>query len=71
MSKATATADNKTKIAICDAFSDWLDGPMGLSSCGPNAGATACPVGQEMAGFSYVLSLRAMAQVFLVICRLI
>ena len=62
IAKATATADNTTEIAICDAFSDWLAGPTGSVTCSPNASGTECPVGAEMGGFSYVLSLRAMAE---------
>jgi alpha-L-rhamnosidase len=62
IAKATATADNVTKLAVCDSFGDWLSGPTGQSTCSPNASSSACPVGAEMASFNYVLSLRAMAQ---------
>lgn len=54
--------DNKTKIAICDAFGDWLAGPTGGSPCSPNASEATCPVNDEMGGFSFVLSLQAMAE---------
>jgi alpha-L-rhamnosidase len=62
IAKATVTADNITKLAVCDSFGDWLSGPTGQSTCSPNATDSSCPVADEMASFSYVLSLRAMAQ---------
>ena len=53
-------------VATCDEFSDWVtagvcDSGMCPALYSPKCESKRCPVGEEMAGFSYVLGLRAMA----------
>jgi hypothetical protein len=51
-------------LATCDKFEDWLCGINASKDCCSNTGpaGSSCPVKDEMAGFNYVLGLRAMAQ---------
>jgi alpha-L-rhamnosidase len=58
---ATNTAGGGEGLAQCDEFKDWLCGNH-QSCCTGEPEAAVCPVGPEMAGFNYVLGLRAMAQ---------
>jgi alpha-L-rhamnosidase len=63
IAKANSSADH---LAECDEFQDWFcsspaTGPNASSCCTNSTDLAACPVGAEMASFSYVLVLRAMA----------
>lgn len=52
-------------LAVCDQFGDWLAPHIGCVHGCPCSGKpqySTCPVPEEMAGFSYVLLLRAMAE---------
>eukprot|EP00937_MAST-01D_sp_MAST-1D-sp2_P006108 g6108.t1 len=51
-------------LATCDKFEDWLCGVNASKDCCSNNGpaGSSCPVADEVAGFNYVLGLRAMAQ---------
>jgi hypothetical protein len=51
-------------LATCDNYEDWLCGINATKSCCSNTGpaGSSCPIKEEVAGFNYVLGLRAMAQ---------
>jgi alpha-L-rhamnosidase len=56
-----ATSNAHAGLAVCDKFGDWLCG--NAQSCCAVRGSPSCPVGAEMAGFSYVLALRSMSKI--------
>ena len=52
-----AAAQAPGRLPVCSSFKDWL----WAGACTGAPAGSSCPVGQEMAGFSYVVGLRAMA----------
>jgi alpha-L-rhamnosidase len=51
-------------LAVCDNYEDWLCGMKASKNCcsGTGPAGSSCPIKDEVAGFNYVLGLRAMAQ---------
>lgn len=54
-------------VAVCDHFRDWLCPGRGPGEprdcCSHTPAGSSCPIGAEMGGFNYVLTLRAMADI--------